>query len=168
MNKRGLELSFSMLFSVFIIAAILATVGYVILHFVSLGNCSQKALFIDDLQKKIDGAWNADESREIFRSTLPNGVDEVCFGSLAAGRARPQYEELSRFRDEVANMFFYPNSGSCTARYVNLDKVSIKGFFCIPVTSGSIEILLEKSPQDSLVFLCSRNTTACSPTLSRA
>lgn len=167
MNKRGIELSFSMLFSILIIAAILATAVYVIIHFVRLGACSEAALFMQNLQEKIEYGWNADEVRDVFSGRVPTSVEKVCFGSLAGARARVEYAELSRFRDEDANVFFYPPLERCSVRYGKVSKATIQGFFCVPVQEGKISITLEKSSSDASVFLCSSNATRCSPTLVR-
>lgn len=168
MHKRGLEIAFGMLFSILIIAAILATVLYVIVHFVRLSNCSQAALFVQDIQEKIDRSWNAEEVRDFFSGRLPSSVTKVCFGSLSGARAKPEYALLARYRDEQANMFLYPPLERCSIKYANLQKTSIPNFFCASVEGGLVKVKLEKTSSENLVSLCLHNATRCSPLFSQA
>src|SRR3989338_2426588 len=61
-EKRGLELSFSMIFSIIVIIAIVAVAFYMISYLLKLKNCTELGLFGRDLQDTIDRAWNSDSA----------------------------------------------------------------------------------------------------------
>ena len=90
-EKRGLELSFSMIFSIIVIIAIVAVAFYMISYLLKLKNCTELGLFTRELQETVDRAWNADSSSELFERTLPSFVDKVCVGSLEQGTNAPEY-----------------------------------------------------------------------------
>lgn len=75
-------MSFSVIFSIFIIIAIIAVAVYAIIHFMSLDNCAQIGMFYDDFQSEITQAWKDEIYEDIFVVKLPREVETVCFGRL--------------------------------------------------------------------------------------
>ena len=86
MKKKGQEIfgmSFSVIFSIFLIIAIIAVAFYAITHFLSLDNCAQIGRFYEDFQDEIDKAWKDEIYEDIFIIKVPKEVETVCFGALS-------------------------------------------------------------------------------------
>jgi hypothetical protein len=163
MRKRGqgfMGVGFGMIFSIIIIIAILGVGFYVIQYFLGLNNCTQVGYFYDDLQDDVDRAWRASISQEVFSGSVPSGIDYVCFGNFtqapkdAVSRDLQEELEFDVLLDNV-NVFLYPLRKACDgdlAEY-NLRHVKIEEFFCLEVQEGKIEVNLEKTSSDALVFV---------------
>ncbi|MBS3088169.1 hypothetical protein J4402_00140 [Candidatus Pacearchaeota archaeon] len=86
MKKKGQEIfgmSFSVIFSVLIIIAIIGVAVYAITHFLSLNNCAQIGMFYDDFQSEITQAWKDEIYEDTFVVKLPKEVETICFGTLS-------------------------------------------------------------------------------------
>ena len=86
MKKKGQEIfgmSFSVIFSIFLIIAIIAVAFYAITHFLSLDNCAQIGRFYEDFQDEIDKAWKDEIYEDIFIIKVPKEVETICFGALS-------------------------------------------------------------------------------------
>ncbi len=150
-GKRGIELSFGMLFSILIIAATIAVAFYVINYFLDLKKCTEIGLFTRDLQNKVTEAWNSDSVKDSFTGFLPGNIDKVCIGNLNLGKETEEYELLKRYKDETANLFFYPPPKTCEIKYANIEHAEISGFNCTLVKNGRASLRLEKDSFDNLV-----------------
>jgi len=165
-GKRGqFEISFSMIFSIIVIIAIVATSFYVIRYFLNLNKCNEVAFFFNDFQNKVNDAWRSGDTQSTFESNLPGSVRAVCFGnySLVAPMGNTadaqRYNELRDYvrtkRDK--NLFIYPSSGSCDASisYYNLQhSIPAAGqFFCVDTVNGKLDVKLSKTSSDPLVKL---------------
>ena len=159
-EKRGLELSFSMIFSIIVIIAIVAVAFYMIIYLLKLKNCTELGLFTRELQETVDRAWNADSSSELFERTLPSFVDKVCVGSLEQGTNAPEYMELRRFINEETNLFFYPVP-RCDISYKKIEHAQFEGFACAPVKNGKVSLKITKGSYDDLVFVCRGDASVC-------
>ncbi|MBI2451817.1 hypothetical protein HYV50_01925 [Candidatus Pacearchaeota archaeon] len=164
MTKRGQEsfsMSFGSIFSIFIIAVIVAIAFYAISHFLNLNKCAQVGLFYNDLQKEIDKAWTSSIYKDNFVGNLPqsgalrSGIKEVCFGNLNSASVTEQ-EKFSGFTSlKNANIFVFPPENACNGKSFSrvLKNAEIRGFFCIALENGKIIVKLEKSPTEELVKL---------------
>lgn len=163
MSRHGeLSLSFSFILSLIIIAAVIGVGFYMVSYFLSLKNCTELGLFKQDLQTKIDDAWNSEEVVDTFAGTLPSSVDRVCIGNLSAGKNTPEYQTLRRFDEPGANLFYYPlPSGRCDITYGVLRHVRFNGFTCINVIKGKASIGLIKGGFDSTVLVCDPASSRC-------
>ncbi len=152
MNKRGIELSFSFIFAVILIGAIVGISFYVINHFLVLGKCADVGLFYKDFQDEVDDAWRAEISRKTFEGTLPNGIDEVCIGNIGQCSGE-DCNELRKYTISTprANIFLLPPDKACDAPAVEIEHVEYTGFECIDVIDNKVNIRLEKTSTDSLV-----------------
>jgi len=164
-KKGQLEISFSMIFSIIVIIAIVATSFYVIRFFLNLNKCNEVGFFFNDFQKKVDSAWASGDTQSTFESDLPGSIRAVCFGnySLVAPTGNTadmqKYNEMKDYiksrRDK--NLFIYPISGSCDSNLAYYDlKHSIPAggqFFCINTQDGKLSVKLSKTSSDSLVKL---------------
>ena len=157
MEKRGdIELSFGMIFSIILIAVVIAVGIYAINYFVGLGKCSEVGLFYKDLKEEVDRAWNSEITRESFDSRLPSGIASVCFGSLenGGGKFLEEYNALRRYRNQEGNVFLYPPEKSCdqpVLKVEHIDFSDLGNFECFDVIDGVVKFKLEKESFDNLV-----------------
>ena len=154
MSKRGqFQISFGMIFSIFIIIAIIAVAGYVIYKvFIPTASCIETGLFHEPLEDHIDKAWQSTIHSSIFKGSLPAGIEQVCFGDIR--QASSQYSEISRdFINSNGNVFLYPPHKACESSLASkkLEHVKINGFFCIQVKEGEIQIKTSKDQFEALV-----------------
>lgn len=151
--KRGdISLSFGMIISIIIIAAILATAFYTISYFLKLKQCTDVGLFGRDLQNKVDDAWNSDSVHDTFTGIIPGSIKEVCLGNLTQASSREEYTLLKRYLGRDANLFYYP-PGKCDISYIALKHARFSGFSCAKVKNGKASVTLEKSETDALVLV---------------
>ncbi len=162
MRKGSIELSFSMILSIIIIAVVIAVGFYMVSYFLSLKNCSEVGLFERNMQISIDNAWKSEEVLETFTGRLPGSVDSVCIGDLSQGRETPQYRDLRQFDEPEINLFYHPlPSGRCDIQYGSLEHVRFKEFTCVPVKEGVVNLKLVKNSFDSTVLVCDPNDKTC-------
>jgi len=159
MRKRGqLKLSFGMIFSIFIIIAILATAFYVISYFLNLSKCSQIGFFYQDLDDDVNKAWASDIVEETFKGSVPSKIKSVCFGDLDADNplfAEEQKSLRKYYRRTTNNVYLYPSSEACNRESgaFNLARAETGYFFCVETDDGNIEVKLVKGSFDAKVNL---------------
>lgn len=162
MLRRGdIALSFGMILSVIIIAAILGVAVYVIMQFLGLKECTEVGLYSRDLQTRVDSAWKADSAeRQMFTGTLPSEVEKVCFGNLSSSRDAPEYRELRNYQGENFNLFFYPQI-DCDLNAVKIEHAASRDFYCVDVVKGKVTLELNKGSFESLVKICAPGDVSC-------
>ncbi len=158
MKKGQLQMSFGMIFSIIIIIATVAVGAYVIMHFISLSECTKISLFYSSMQGEASKAWEGDMTQKIFKGELPSKFDKVCIGNLSLSSPKAyenEYENLKRFSGQNKNLFLYPLSTSCGSdkSLFKLEHIQSVQLFCVPVKSGSTSIKISKDTSDSLVKL---------------
>ena len=160
MQKRGqFNISFSMIFSIIVIIAIIGIAFYVIRSFISLSKCTEISLFYNDLEEYIEEAWQSTIHQDIFPNekypaTIPSGIELVCFGDIA--QAPQEYNNIKKaFINSNGNVFLYPPQGACDSSLssIKLEHVKTNEFFCIPVRENKIELKTKKDQFEALVTL---------------
>jgi len=159
-NKKAQQimgLPFSTIFSVFLIAVFIVVAFFAIRYFMDIGKCSEEGMFIDDFQQAVDDAWISQSSSKTFTSTLPSGIEYVCFVDLSKGasgtsKEKEIYDELRKNADYTANLFFYPQRKACV-KATNIGHVNIteSNPYCFEVKQKKVEIGIEKGFYDALV-----------------
>lgn len=147
-------MSFSMIFSIFLIISIIAIAFYTINYFLDLQRCTETSLFYQDFQDKVDRAWSSEITKQKFTGSLPRGIESVCFGDLNQQGLGEEYDELRKYRVFEANMFLYPIKKTCDLAYINIQHIDLSqlgGWHCFPTERGKVEIQLEKGNFDALV-----------------
>ncbi len=152
-DKRGLELSFAMIFSIIVIIATLGVAAYVLSNFLSLKSCSEVGIFYQGLDEFVQKAWREDIARRTFESPLPQGIESVCFGNISRGSGA-EYEKLKRYGRNGENMFFYPPEKSCSVPAFKVDNIYVGEWKCFNEFNGKVSIRLEKEIFGNFVFLC--------------
>ncbi len=160
-NKKGvISLSFGVIFSIILIIFFIAVAIIVIKSFLGTQRCAQIGLFKEDLQEDVRKAWNSPKQISTFKSTLPGGIEYVCFANLSMplrGDDKEIGEIISVYEGEIANMFLYPAEKTCglpyyNIKYLDLEKiVSLKNPYCIEVDNGKIDIKIQKELGDRFV-----------------
>lgn len=151
-DKRGdISLSFTMIFSVIVIIAIIAVAIYAISGFLKVQRCSQVGIFYSDFQKAADRAWASEYVSDYFEGNLPNGIEKVCFGNLSLSTASAEYEDLARYRFSDSNLFLYPPTKACISPHIKINHIDAnKPLYCVSV-SGKVKIPLKKEIGEALV-----------------
>lgn len=161
LRQGDISLSFGMILSVIIIAAILGVAVYVLIQFLGLKECTELGLYSRDLQTRVDSAWGADSTeRQRFTGAVPSGVEKVCFGNLSAARNAPEYRELRNYQGEDVNLFFYP-ALDCELTAIKIEHAAARDFYCVDVTRGQATFELNKGSFEALVRVCEVGDAAC-------
>ncbi len=154
MDKRGFEMSFSFIFSVIIIAAIVFVAFYTIGKFFGVKSCTEQALFYEDFQEEVDRAWNSEIVSNTFNGRIPSGIEKVCLGDLNVSDNSREYRDLSRYRYSGGNTFLWPPEKACddlVANEIEHLGFAYNGIMCFEVVNGRVSIPLEKGSFDSVV-----------------
>ena len=160
MIKKGqFQLSFSMIFSILVIVAILAVSFYVIRFFLSLDACGDIGFYYRGLDDEIEKAWKSQIYSGEYEGSLPSGIEKVCFGNLnydSAGYSE-EMTYLHSYADENKNVFLYPGAVGCDIQLAEytIEHVEIEGFWCADVSKGKVSVKLLKESGDALVKLSS-------------
>ncbi len=149
---------FSTIFSILLIAIFIVVAFFAIRYFLNIRKCSEMGLFVDDFKGEVESAWQSQSSSKTFVSTLPSGIEHVCFADLSAGasgtnKEREIYQELRKNADYTANLFFYPQREACL-RATNIEYVNVTELtnpYCFEVRDKRVEIRIEKGFFDALV-----------------
>ena len=160
MIKKGqVQISFSMIFSILVIIAILGVSFYVITFFLNLDTCGDVGFFYRDLDLEIEKAWKSQIYSGEFEGDIPSGVDSVCFGDLNSigSDFYGEREFLKKYRRAEKNVFLYPEAEGCDIGMstYKVEHVDIEGFWCVDVVGGKVTLRLERDNSGALVKLSS-------------
>jgi len=164
MIKRGKKgqgvfgMSFTVIFSIILIIAIVAVAFFAIGKFLDLNKCAQSGLYFNDLQDEIDRAWNSNLYRGFFEEKPPAEIEFICFGDLTVdvigGPSSENFKRREAFIDagynEENNVFLYKPGTACISTK-KVDHVIIKDFFC--VENDKPRVKLEIKISESLVTI---------------
>ena len=153
-QKRGvISISFSMIFSVILIIAIIGVSFYAINYFLNLGKCAEISLFYQGFQNEIDEAWSSEIARTTFVGKLPGDIESVCFRESGASGVGKEYEASEDYFRTGGNMFLYPPERACNQVLIKAKHIDLTGFGwgCFSVRDNRVEIPIEKGSFDALV-----------------
>ena len=152
MGRGQLQLSFTMLFSIIVIIATVATAFYFIRTFLQTSDCTQVQLFQKEMQDTFDNVWRATLAHEIYTPRVPGGITSVCFGVPTENNS-VMFEKYAL--PELA-LYLGPPAKVCDGALVakKLTHVYVPRFFCAPIVKGHVAVTLTKaSPSDTSVTL---------------
>ena len=155
--RAQFQLSFSMIFSIFVIIAILGVGIYAITTFLNIGKCTNLNLFVDDLQNKVDKAWTSTATQDTLELSIPADIGSICFSGNDETKFAPNFEreygDLRLYLGEGNNLFIHPPKKKCGIEMISykIDHVNIDRFFCSEVSSGKVQLKISKSTIDPLV-----------------
>lgn len=161
-SKRSqLQISFGMIFSVILIIVFIAVAIYAIIMFLGIKCTADTGLFKQDLQDEVNRAWSGDESSFVFNSTLPSGIEKICFINLLKeekGENKNIYTSFKKYGYVNVNMFFWPLNKACSdVRAFDIQQVNISNIteennpYCIDAVDNKINMRIEKDFRESLV-----------------
>lgn len=154
---RGqLQISFGMIFSIILIIAFVGVAIYAITTFLSIGKCGQIGLYYNDLQDEVNKAWQSEISRSVFKSSVPGGIEQVCFGNLTQAvrlDSREEYSFLVRYTNSKGNLFMFPPNKACDDQLssTNIEHALTDEFFCVAKQEGEVEVRLIKEEGENEV-----------------
>lgn len=165
--QESIGMSFSVIFSLFLIVFILVIGFIAIKAFLDFKKCGQIGNFIDDFSLEVDNIWNSQTDTINFSRSLPNDLEYVCFADLTKqlnpsskiSNSLEIIDTISSFGRVGENMFLYPIESSCEIPNQNMKHLDIEKItqsdnpYCIPVKSGRININLEKKLNERLVIV---------------
>ena len=156
-NKKAqlFGMSFSVIFSIILIAMFIAVAFYAIGKFLEIKKCSDIGMFYNELQNAVDNSWNSQKSSFVFESSLPLSIKYVCFAnkslaiSSTSNKEREIYKEINGF----GNIFLYPAKKACGLGDNKIKHIeeAKRNPYCIEVKSGKIKMKIEKGFKDILV-----------------
>lgn len=161
--QGSIEMSFGMIFSIILIIFFVAIAIVVIRYFLNVQACAKIGIFLDGFQTDVDKTWNSQSNSFSFKSTLPSGIEYVCFGDLEKPIKGEFEGEISMnigvFKGQKANLFFYPREKSCKIQYKTIahldtqEMIKNNNPYCIKVDSGSINFRIQKGFNQKLVTI---------------
>lgn len=159
--QQILGLSFSTIFSIFLIIFFIIIAIIVINSFLNTQNCAKLGLFLEDFQDEINIAWNSEKYVSQFKSNLPSNIEYICFVNLSKeiNNNPEMIREAELYAEENSNFFFYPTKNSCEMpahflKHLNINQIiSLKNPYCIAIKSKTIEFQIKKEMNQALVTI---------------
>jgi len=162
-NKKGqqiLGLSFSVIFSIFLMIFFIIIAFIAIKAFLDSKKCAEIGFFRDAFEKQIKKTWNSQKDSFDFKGTLPSNIDYVCFANLTNQR-RGEFSdigfELGVYKERGDSMFLYPTGKSCSmpshnVKYLDIEDITrSQNPYCIEVKKGIVNLRIEKGFNQRLV-----------------
>lgn len=162
-NKKGQSvfgMPFTVIFSIIIIVAILATAFFVIRWWLEFQRCSEAGLFFKDLEKEVREAYASTFTDTLFTRPIPGSVRYVCIADLendvgSNGQEKEMLVEFKRYADSDSNVFLYPSKQICyEARSKLIDYLEEKeGIYCFDAINRRVEIRIKRDYEGKVQLL---------------
>lgn len=160
MKKGQIQLSYGMIFSVFLIAVFVAVAVFAIWKFIDIQKCTNTGMFVNGLRSEIDRIYrsNLANDKELKLNLNEKKTEYVCFfdpEKSVYGKYENIGKELKRNIDDYENNFyFYPKTSSCLSS-VKIERTDMDAFesnpYCLKSEEGEFKFLLTKEIRDELV-----------------
>jgi len=153
-NKRGIELSFSFIFSL-IVAAVVIFVGiWGVKKLIEFSEGNKISLSIKEIQNTVEEVWQAHESRRVETFYFPSSVKAICFinNSQTSGIEQRLRNDILKYQAYFSkyNLFILPFELRNKYRiqgYYNITCGQIRcldfNSFCVENKDGKIKIFFE-------------------------
>lgn len=105
------------------------------------------------MQDEVDRAWTSGIYRGNFVGSLPEGIEEVCFGDVNLA-ALTDTIHLTEFKKKNnAKVFLSPPQKACDGELYsyNLEHADFSDFFCAVSNNNQIVVRFDKESTDSKV-----------------
>ena len=127
-NKKAQEsmsIPFGFIFALILIVVFILAAIYGINFFLNISKCSQVGFFYDDLQNKVNSAFEAQTYNDYFELKVP-GATKICFGNLTAPITNQlDYQAIDIYQYEDANTFIVPSSSACNLPFKQIARLNI-------------------------------------------
>lgn len=162
-DKRAQEIfgmSFGMIFTIILIAFFIVIAIIAISSFKRVQECAKIGIFSDRLKTEVNRAWNSNDQSFEFSGELPSKIKKICFANITE-RFYGKDNSITELKDYDLdmNLFLYPLDKACDIpahkiAHLNLEKM-IKNAnpFCIDISNGKVEIMIEKQSDERLVTI---------------
>lgn len=137
-NRGQMQLSFGMIFSIFLIIIFFAFAFYAIKNFVNIGKDAQISKFANDLQTDVDRVWRSSKSSQEETYSLPDKITSVCFRNN-------EFENLIFSSEE----FIAPKN----IEHLDIGTMTASGNYCIDNLDGKVKLILKKDFGETLVTI---------------
>jgi hypothetical protein len=163
-NKKAegvFGLSFGMIWSIILIVFFVLGAFMGIRTFLNYQDKTTLGFFLTDLDNSVKKAFYAESTNYIFKSTLPAGIEYVCFMNFTSKVKNPNDKEsmvwnyvTSTYYEPDMNLYLY----SPTKDYdISFKKISYihtdRNPLCVKVTNKKISIRIEKKFEEAFVRL---------------
>ncbi|MDP2628493.1 MAG: hypothetical protein Q8P15_01190 [Nanoarchaeota archaeon] len=133
MKKRGaLNLSFGMIFSIFLIIFFLGFAFYIIPKFLGFQDDAKIGSFVNDFQNDVNKMWKSTKGSQVVEYSLPKKVSEICF-------------------DEKSRIYFNPFGSGGNFDYSETEHLDVQSDSCFEVVDGKISMTIKKDFGEVLV-----------------
>lgn len=158
-NKKAevFGMSFGMIFSIILIVFFIIIAGIAVNAFLKWQKEAQIGLFIKELQNEAAIAFASpdyDNSGKPFKSSLPSGVEEVCFINMSsaikdASNVEKMVYDYAKKQTHTAsnNLFIYAPEKNYKTKWASVKKIDLsqKNPICIPVKNGAVSIKIKRT-----------------------
>lgn len=120
---------------------------------------AQIGLFYEELQNKINEAWQAGSASFSFNSTLASGIEYVCFINVSADSSGADsfekevkdYAKYNRIKPEI-NLLLWPIKKAAGLERKTIEHIRLPDSnpYCIAVVNGKISFRIEKDMDEAL------------------
>jgi len=150
-SKKAVELSFTFIFSIILIAVFIFVAVWAIRHFLELKDRTQIQIAINDIETTIQEIWQAEEAQKTESFFLPSSVTSICFAnfSQATQQSNNENNELNKYQTiKNKNLFILPFTvkakydieGAYMAKCGNINCVNFTNPTCFENKNGKITI----------------------------
>lgn len=159
-SKKGdgvFGLSFGMIFSIILIVFFFSAAFIGIRMFLNLQTQTQIGMFFQDVQTRVDDAWNSPSASYTFNTTLPTGVKYVCFMNVSAPTngantiEKGIFTEVKKgYLDPTKNLYLYTPNKDYGMNWAGIKHLSLssRNPLCIPVVNGLVSMKIERKFED--------------------
>lgn len=161
-SRRGQQasfgMSFSMLFSIFLIVVFIGAAFTVVQVFLGFGESVNLGKFYTNLQDEVNSAWRSSETARTWNLDLPDGVTSICFSNLSAPITNRgvQYDYIQNNMFLDVNTFLIPPGEAGDLDIKKIDHLDIAR-----ITQNSNprcfdaggDLVIRKGVRDRLVYL---------------
>ena len=158
--QSSIEMSFGTIFSIILMILFLVVAFIAIRYFFGIQKCAKVGIFCDNFQSEVDSTWYTQGGEFLFKASVPNGVEEICFADLSRlikGPSESIGDEISIYKGEKTNTFIYPIEEACEMPYKNVNHLDMQDIianenpYCVRVNGGNVNIKLKKEFNQKLV-----------------
>lgn len=155
-------MSFGMIFSIILIVFFFAAAFLGIRTFLNWQKCAQIGMFFDDIQNRVDEAWNSPSASYRFNATLPTSIKNVCLINITGNTVNANNIEKAIFNylktgylDPTKNFYLYAPEANLCMNWKNLKHISYanKNPQCFSVINGLVSIKIERKFEDTFPSL---------------
>jgi hypothetical protein len=154
-------LSFGMIWSIILIVFFVIAAFIGVRAFLNYQKNAIIGIYLGDLQTHINEAWNSQSASFWFNSTLPSGVQYICFINTTDSARNASNIEKELFQDILLgavdytkNFYIYAPNKDYATKWANIKHVDLtkKNPICIKVLSGGkIAVWIERKFEEPLV-----------------